>query len=109
MGAKVAAVGIAFLLTAALLFIGVGCGAFAIHIGLSALGEAWSWAVTAIILLLGPCMFALGIMLRRPPPRRTHDALMGILGGLATETSFVPVILAGVLGVVELFLKRRAK
>ncbi|HEX3810852.1 MAG TPA: hypothetical protein VHW02_14250 [Rhizomicrobium sp.] len=109
MGAKAAAIGIAFLLTAALLFIGVACGAFAIHIGLSALGEAWSWAVTAIILLLGPCMFALGIMLRRPPPRRTHDALMGILGGFAAESSFVPVILAGVLGIVELFLKRRAK
>ena len=100
MGAKVAAGAIAFLLVGALMLIGVASAAFAIHLGLSALGEAWSWAITALILLLGPCMFMLGMLLRRPPPSPARNALFGVLGGMAAETPIAGLVLAGVLAAV---------
>jgi hypothetical protein len=77
------------------------------------LGVPGAAALTAFILLVGPLVWCLSVLLRKPrkPPVRAlgEEALGLVLGALAKDTSIVALAGAGLFGIAEAFFKSRRK
>jgi hypothetical protein len=111
---RAAAGAVALLIVAAVIFTGVVYMGSAIDTALiNALGVSGAAAFTAFILLIGPLVWCLSILLRKPakPPARAfgEEAVGILLGALAKDTSLLALAGAGLFGLVEAFFKSRRK
>jgi hypothetical protein len=104
---------VALLILTALIFIGVVYLGTAIDMALiNALGVPGAAALTAFILLIGPVIWCLSVLLRRPPPKPPGRALgeeaLGILmGTFAKDTSIIAMVGAGLFGIAEAYFRNR--
>jgi hypothetical protein len=111
---RAAAGAVALLIVAAVIFTGVVYLGSAIDTALAGeLGAPGAAALTAFILLIGPLVWCLSILLRKPvkPPARAlgEEALGLLLGTLAKDTSIVAMVGAGLFGLAEAFFRSRRK
>ena len=109
---RAAAGAVALLMAIAVVCTGVGYLGAAIDTALvNELGAPGAAALTAFILLVGPLVWCLSVLLRKPrkPPARAlgEEALAVLLGTLAKDTSIIAMVGAGLFGVAEAFFKSR--
>jgi hypothetical protein len=113
MGAQISKAAILVLVAAALIWIGIAFAGFALLTALTpALGLAGAAAIVAALLLLGPLGALVALLIRRPPrPAEgvggNHEVLLTLLSAFARNKPLVAVAAAGLLGIVEMLLKRR--
>jgi hypothetical protein len=111
---RAAAGAVALLMAIAVVCTGVGYLGVAIDAALTKpLGVPGAAALTAFILLIGPLVWCLSVLLRKPrkPPARAlgEEAIGLVLGALAKDTSIVALAGAGLFGIAEAFFKSRRK
>jgi hypothetical protein len=111
---RAAAGAVALLMAIAVVCTGVGYMGVAIDAALAKpLGVPGAAALTAFILLIGPLVWCLSVLLRKPrkpPPSALGQEALGILlGTLAKDTSIVAMVGAGIFGIAEAFFKSRRK
>jgi hypothetical protein len=109
---RAAAGAVALLIVMAVIFTGGVYMGTAIDTALTnALGVPGAAALTAFILLIGPLVWCLSVLLRKPakPPVRAlgEEAVGILLGALAKDTSLLALAGAGLFGLVEAFFKSR--
>jgi hypothetical protein len=113
MGAQISKAAILVLVAAALIWIGIAFAGFALLTALTpALGLAGAAAIVAALLLLGPLGALLALLIRRPPrPAEggNHEVLLTLLSAFARNKPLVAIASAGLLGIVELLLRRRKR
>ena len=119
LGAQASRRGFLLIAGSAVIWIGVGFGAFAIYLAFApALGSPWAAAVTSGVLLAGPLSWALVMQLRRPhphlptpdmrPAQNDQDkAVLQLLAGVAKEKPLLAVLFAGLIGAAETVSRRK--
>jgi hypothetical protein len=118
LGAQAAFRGFLLIAGSAVIWIGVGFGAYAIYVAfVPALGTPWAAAAASGLLLAGPLSWVLVMQLRRPHPHRpTPDprraqndedkAVLQLLAGVAKEKPLLAVLFAGLIGAAETVRRR---
>jgi len=119
LGAKAALRGFLLIAGSAVIWIGVGFGAYAIYlIFVPALGSPWAAAITSGLLLVGPLSWVIIMQLRRPhlhlptpdvrPAQNDQDkAVLQLLAGVAKEKPLLAVLFAGLIGAAETVRRQR--
>jgi hypothetical protein len=96
----------------ALVFFGVGLIGLGIAASLEPfIGAAWADAVTGILFLLPPLIWAIAIVSIRPARPAPANAgarqiMTAIVAALAKETPWIAIVGAGLAGAADLFLNR---
>jgi hypothetical protein len=108
--AKAAAGVVLGFIVAAMVLVGVSFAGFAIFTALSRpVGVPGAAALTALILLIGPLLFAFVASIRQP--RRTNllseAALLNLLSGVTKDRPLLAMAGAGLLGAAAMFLRKR--
>jgi hypothetical protein len=109
---RAAAGAVALLMAIAVVCTGVGYLGIAIDTALAKpLGVPGAAALTAFILLIGPLIWCLSVLLRKPPkpPVRAfgEEALGLLMGAFLKDTSIVAMVGAGLFGLAEAYFKSR--
>jgi hypothetical protein len=119
LGAQAALRGFLLIAGSAIIWIGVGFGAYAIYLAfVPALGILWAAAATSSLLLAGPLTWVIVIHMRRPHPHlSTPDprpaqndqdkAVLQLLAGVAKEKPLLAVLVAGLVGAAETVRRRK--
>jgi hypothetical protein len=111
MGAQISKAAILVLVASALIWIGIAFAGFALLTALTpALGLAGAAAIVAALLLLGPLGALVALMIRRPPKPAeggNHEVLLGLLAAFGRNKPLVAIATAGVLGILDMLLRRR--
>jgi len=119
LGAQAALRGFLVIAGSAVIWTGVGFGAYAIYLAFTpALGSTGAAAVTSGLLFVGPLSWVLIMQLRRPHPHLAapdlrpaendqDKAVLQLLAGVAKEKPLLAVLFAGLIGAAETVRRRR--
>jgi len=98
---------------AALIWIGIAFAGYALLMALTpALGSAGAAAIVAALLLLGPLGALVALLIRRPPKPAeggNHEVLLTLLSAFGRNKPLVALAAAGVLGMLEMLLRKRKR